>query len=61
MLTKEVEIREVELENGMEEGGGLGTLNYGILENWETNLVKLCEYMVLTYSFRSPLELEGMV
>ena len=33
MFTKEVEIREVELENGMEEGGGLGTLNYGILEN----------------------------
>ena len=42
-------------------GGGLGTLNYGILENCESNLVKFCEYMVLTCSFLSPLELEGMV
>ena len=61
MFTKEVEIREVELEDCKEEGGGLGTLNYGILENCESNLVKFCEYMVLTCSFLSPLELEGMV
>ena len=33
MFTKEVEIREVELEDCMEEGGGLGTPKYGILEN----------------------------
>ena len=61
MFTKEVEIREVELEDCMEEGGGLGTLNYGILENCESNLVKCCEYMVFTCSFLFPLELEGMV
>ena len=51
MFTKEVEIQEVELKDGTEEGGGLGALNYEILDNCETNIVKFGQYMEYLHNF----------